>query len=320
MTNILSCIGNTPIVQLEKFNTNPNVQLSAKLEMFNPTLSIKDRIVDYMVTKAEKSGELRPGGVIVEATSGNTGASAAMIAAVKGYQAIITTPSKTSKEKVDMMRSYGATVHICPGNIGEDNPEHYITKAKALTKQTPNAYMLNQYNNLDNQEAHYTLTGPEIWEQTQGKIDYLIACGSSGGTVSGAGRYLKEQNPKIKIIMPDPVGSSYYDYFHHGKINPQNIAPYQAEGVGKDFICQCIDFSVVDDVVQFTDDDAFSCAKDIAKKEGLLLGGSSGAALFIAKKLITKMTEPANILVVCPDAGIKYLSSIFNTPTSDAQA
>ena len=248
---------------------------------------------------------------IIEATSGNTGAALAMIASMKVYSVILTTPGKTSPEKIAVMRSYGADVRVCPAAAKEGDPENYITLAKAIHQQTPNSFMLNQYNNPANIAAHYASTGPEIWEQMEGKVDYLIACGSSGGTITGVGRYLKERNPALKVIMPDPIGSIYYSYFKTKKMNPDHIKPYKTEGVGKDFICDCMDFSILDDVIQFTDEDAFSSVKKLALEEGILAGGSSGAALFAANQLASQLTEPAHIVVIFPDSGLKYVSTIF---------
>ena len=310
MKNVLSLIGDTPLIELKKFS-NPNARLFAKLEMFNPTHSIKDRIVSHIIHAAEHAGILKPGMTIIEATSGNTGAALAMIASMKVYSVILTTPGKTSPEKIAVMRSYGADVRVCPAAAKEGDPENYITLAKAIHQQTPNSFMLNQYNNPANIAAHYASTGPEIWEQMEGKVDYLIACGSSGGTITGVGRYLKERNPALKVIMPDPIGSIYYSYFKTKKMNPDHIKPYKTEGVGKDFICDCMDFSILDDVIQFTDEDAFSSVKKLALEEGILAGGSSGAALFAANQLASQLTEPAHIVVIFPDSGLKYVSTIF---------
>lgn len=274
--------------------------------MVNPTLSIKDRMVSYMLNKAESNGEIKPGTTLIEASSGNTGCSLAMIGATRGYPVIITTTTKTSAEKITMIKSYGATVHVCDPALNEDNSDHYITLAKTLKKTLPNSYFLNQYNNIANREAHYHTTGPEIWNQTHGNIDYLVAAGSSGGTISGVGRYLKEKNPAINIILADPVGSCYYSYFKTGKINETEIKSYQVEGAGKDKLCACMDFSVIDDVIQFTDDQAFESVKALFLSDNIFSGGSSGGALFVAKQLGEYIKKPATIVVILPDSGLKY--------------
>ncbi len=301
--NFLSTIGHTPLIKLA---TDTAPAIFAKLEMMNPTLSIKDRIVEYMINAAEKRGVLKKGATIIEASSGNTGASLAMMGALKNYPVIITTTTKTSSEKIAMMKLYGATVHICDADLTEESPNHYITLAKQLASTMPNAYFLNQYNNSDNPDAHYHTTGPEIWMQTEGQIDYLVATGSTGGTISGAGRFLKEKNKNIKVILADPVGSCYFSYFKAGKINQSEVKPYQVEGAGKNQLCRCMDFSQIDDVIAFTDQQAFETVNKLALKEGIFAGGSSGGALFVAKVLAANQKNPANIVVILPDSGIKY--------------
>ena len=309
--SILELIGNTPLLKLNHFSDpNTGSNIFAKLEMFNPTLSIKDRIVLHMIEEAEKKGVLKPHATIVEASSGNTGTSLAMIGSIKGYRVIITTPAKTSDEKIALMRAYGADVRICP-NVRHHHPEYYITQANAIVATIPGALMLNQYNNLENTRAHYLSTAQEIWAQTDGKIDYLVACASTGGTISGVGQFLKEKNPALKIIMPDPEGSGYFDYFYSGKIEPANIKPYQVEGAGKDYVCDCMDFSMVDEVIQFSDQCAFDSAKELALKEGIMAGGTSGGALSIAQKIAAREKDK-KIVVILPDSGIKYLSKIWN--------
>lgn len=278
----------------------------AKCEMNNPTLSIKDRMVLYMLNKAEKNNEIKKGATLIEASSGNTGCALAMIGAAKGYSVIITTTTKTSAEKIAMMKSYGAIIHICDATLDEDNPDHYISLAKKLSSTLPNAYFLNQYNNIANREAHYHTTGPEIWHQTQGKIDYFVASGSSGGTISGVGRYLKEKNPAIKIILADPIGSCYYSYFKTGKINSTEIKSYKVEGAGKNKLCACMDFSVIDDVIQFSDKEAFETVKQLKASDNIFAGGSAGGALFVAGQLTDDEKNPANIVVILPDSGLKY--------------
>ncbi len=311
---ILQLIGNTPLVKLNYFsNPNTGSSLFAKLEMFNPTLSIKDRIVLHIIEDAEKKGLLKSGSTIVEASSGNTGASVAMIGSVKGYAVIITTPAKTSQEKVDLMRAYGAEVRICP-SVGHAHPEYYIIQAQKLTASIPGAFTLNQYNNLENIRAHYLSTAAEIWTQMQGKIDYVVACASTGGTISGIGKFLKEKNPAIQVVMADPEGSGCYDYFYTGRIDPTHIKSYVVEGAGKDDICGCFNFSVVDEVIKFSDHQAFAMARKLTAIEGIISGGSSGGALFVAEKIAAR-EQAKQIVVILPDSGVKYLSKIFS-PTS----
>ncbi len=278
--------------------------------MFNPTYSIKDRIVSYLIDEAEKQGLLIPGMTLIEATSGNTGAALAMIGAQKKYPVILTTPAKTSPEKIILMKAYGADVRISPASTTKNDSNHYVTAAKTLHQSLPHSFLLDQYNNPANIAAHYRFTGPEIWEQMHGKIDYLIACGSSGGTITGVGRFLKERNPHIKIIMPDPIGSVYYDYFKTGKIHDNHIKPYKLEGAGKDSICQCMDFSIIDDIIQITDENAYHAMTQLVTQEGIFAGGSSGAAFYAACTLANILKKPANIVIIFPDSGLKYLSSL----------
>ena len=311
-TTLLDTIGNTPLVRLDKINTNPKVTTLCKLEYLNPSCSIKDRIVKHIIDDAERRGLLKPGGTIIENTSGNTGAAVAMIAAIKGYHAILTMPDKVSIEKQNALRAYGAELIICPTAAPPDSPEHYVNVAKKLAENTPNSFRINQYDNLKNPEAHYLSTAPEIWEQTGGKIDYFVASSSTGGTVSGIGRYLKEKNPNIKIIVPDPIGSIYYHYFKTGHLPESAGCTYELEGIGEDHLTKAMDFSVVDEVIQVEDRDAFEVARQLARREGILAGGSSGANVWGALQIAKRLTEPATIVTIIPDGGIKYLSKIYN--------
>lgn len=312
MKTILDTIGNTPLVELNKINPNPQVTILAKVEFMNPGGSIKDRMAIHIINDAERRGLLKPGGTIIENTSGNTGAAVAMIAAIRGYRAILTMPDKVSKEKQDALKAFGAEIVVTPTSAAPDSPEHYVNTAKRLAKEIPNSFRLDQYDNLKNREAHYLTTGPEIWDQTGGKVDYFIASSSTGGTISGAGRFLKEKNPKIKIIMPDPIGSIYYAYFKTGKIPEGGNCNYNLEGIGEDHIAKAMDFSVVDDVMPVTDKDAFEVARMMARKEGILAGGSSGANVWAALEIAKSLTKPAVIVTVLPDGGIKYLSKMYN--------
>lgn len=309
---ILDTIGHTPLVKLMKINPHPLATILVKVEYFNPGSSIKDRIVLHIINDAEKRGLLKPGGTIIENTSGNTGAAVAMIAAIRGYKAILTMPDKVSKEKQNALRAFGADIIVCPTSAAPDSPEHYVNVAKRLAKETPNSFRIDQYDNPKNPEAHYLSTGPEIWEQTHGKIDYFVASGSTGGTVSGVGKYLKEKNPNIKIIMPDPIGSIYTPYFKTGKIPTDGNCNYLLEGIGEDHMAHAMDFSVVDDVVPIKDKDAFEVARLLARKEGILAGGSSGANVWAALEIAKKLTTPAVIVAVIPDGGVKYLSKIYD--------
>ena len=314
--SITNAIGNTPLVRLAKLFPQKHVTVLAKLEYFNPSCSIKDRIVRHIIEDAERNGNLKPGGTIVENTSGNTGAAVAMIAAARGYKAVLTMPDKVSKEKQIILRALGAKVVVCPTSALPDSEEHYVKKARAIAAAIPGSFMINQYDNMKNAEAHYFTTGPEIWKQTGGDIDFFVASGSTGGTVSGTGKYLKEQNPKIKIVMPDPIGSIYYGYFKTGKVDPSHIGTYQVEGVGEDHIAKCMDFAIVDEMLQFNDNDAFQMALRAAREEGIFGGTSSGANLWGCQKLVEKLEEPATIVTVLPDTGLKYISKFL--PLIDA--
>lgn len=312
MASILEFIGNTPLVKLNHINPNPNVLILAKLEFLNPSGSIKDRIVLHIINDAEKRGLLKPGGTIIENTSGNTGAAVAMIAAIRGYKAILTMPDKVSLEKQNALKAFGAEIIVTPTSAAPDAPDHYVNVAKRLADETPNSFRINQYDNPKNPEAHYLSTAPEIWKQTNGKVDYFIASGSTGGTISGVGKFLKERNPNVKIIMPDPIGSIYYEYFKTKKIPEGGNCSYMIEGIGEDHLAKAMDFSVLDEVVQVKDADAFRTGRLLATKEGILAGGSSGANVWAAIELAKKLKEPATIVTVLPDGGIKYLSKMYN--------
>ena len=307
--NILETIGNTPLVKINKLNPNPKVLMAVKLEFLNPGGSIKDRIGSYLVAKAEKEGKLKKGGTIVEGTSGNTGVGLALVAAVKGYKTIFTMPDKMSEEKINLLRAYGAKVVITPTAVSPDDPRSYYKVSDKLADQ-PGAYKPDQYNNQANPEAHYRTTGPEIWEQTQGKVTHIVAGMGTGGTISGIAKYLKEKNPKIKIIGVDPVGSIFYEYYKTGKI-PKLFKTYKVEGVGEDFLPKTMNVSVVDEIITVSDKDSFITARALSKKEGILSGGSSGMALFAAKKVVKKLKRGL-IVVILPDSGKNYLSKIFN--------
>ncbi len=308
--SILEAIGNTPLVRLKNLVRPGWAKVYAKAEFMNPGGSIKDRMALYMIEQAEKKGWLKPGGTIVENTSGNTGAGVAMVAALKGYKAIFTMPDKMSAEKVNLLKAFGARVVVTPTNVPADSPLSYYETAKRIARETPNSYYLNQYHSPLNIEAHYKTTGPEIWRETGGRIDYFVAGMGTGGTISGVGKFLKEKNPKIRVIGVDPVGSVYYNYFRTGRIGEPQV--YNVEGIGEDMLCGAMDFSVVDEVVQVTDQECFLMAREVATKEGMLVGGSSGGAALVALNLAKKLPKNKVIVTVFPDSGTRYLSKFYN--------
>jgi len=307
--NILEVIGNTPLVKINKLNPNPKVLMLAKLEFLNPGGSIKDRIGPFMVKKAEKEGKLKNGGTIVEPTSGNTGVGLALVAAVKGYKTIFVMPDKMSDEKRNLLRAYGAKIVITPTSVFPEDPRSYYKVSDKLAGR-PGAYKPDQYSNPANPEAHYKTTGPEIWQQTKGKVTHVVMGIGTGGTVAGVGKYLKEKNPKIKIIGVDPIGSVYFEYFKTGKL-PKLFKTYKVEGVGEDFLPETMNFSVVDEVISVSDKDCFLTARDLAQKEGILAGGSSGMALFAARRVARKLKKGL-IVVILPDSGRNYLTKFYN--------
>ena len=308
--SILNTVGHTPLVRLVHVTKGIQPALWAKLEYFNPTGSVKDRMALYMVEDAEKCGLLKPGGTIVEGSSGNTGAALAMIAAVKGYRCIITMPDKMSAEKKNSMIALGAEVIITPTDVPPDSPQSYYSVARRIAVETPNAWYPDQYNNPKNIEAHYHTTGPEIWEQTQGQIDYLVAGIGTGGTLSGAGRYLKERRPNAKVIAIDPKGSVFYEYFKTGKLPRPHL--YQVEGIGEDYLVKAVDFSLMDDILQVDDKNSFLMARRLSREEGIFAGGSSGSAVWAALKLAAQVDSDKNIVVILPDSGNRYLSKFYN--------
>ena len=300
--SILDLVGNTPLVRLSKVTEGLRPLILAKLEQLNPGGSVKDRIGLSMLEDAERRGLLRPGGTVVEPTSGNTGHGLAMAAAIKGYKMIFVMPDKMSSEKISLLRAYGAEVVICPTNVERDSPQSYYSVAERLTREVPGAFQPNQYFNPRNPEAHYRTTGPEIWRQTDGRITTFVAGVGTGGTITGVGRYLKEQNPAVRVIGADPEGSIFSG----------EIAPYKVEGVGEDFWPGTFDRDIVDEFIQVTDRECFVAARKLARQEGILVGGSAGLALHAAIQVAVDSKPDDVIVVLLPDTGRNYLSKFFS--------
>ncbi len=315
--SILDTIGDTPLVQLQNITKNSKHKFFAKVEYFNPGGSIKDRIALAIIEAAEKRGELKPGGTIVEATAGNTGMGLALVAAVKGYKCIFVLPAKMSEEKRAILRAYGARVVITPMGVEPENPmSHYSVAKKIATKlkkETGNCFYTNQYHNADNFDAHYNITGPELWKQTRGEIDVVAAGVGTGGTLSGLAKYLKEQKPEIKILCTDPIGSILGDLYHYGKVI-EPPGPYKVEGVGEDMLPDNCHLNRYDAFVKVSDQESFSMTRRLVAEEGLLVGPSSGLILVGAMKYAETLAQPSNIIVIMPDSGKAYISKAFSDP------
>lgn len=310
--NILSTLGNTPLVRLNRVTRGVEPEVLAKVEFFNPGGSVKDRIGLAIIEDAESSGRLKPGGTIVESTSGNTGAGLAIVAAIKGYKTVFVMPDKMSDEKIRLLRAFGARVVITPTAVEPDDPRSYYSVARRIVAETPNSILANQYHNPVNPAVHYRTTGPEIWEQTEGKIDAFVATMGTGGTISGTARFLKEQNPDVTIVGVDAVGSILYDYFHTGEMVEAHS--YRVEGFGEDFLPSTLDFDVIDDVVQVDDRESFLMTRRLVHEEGIFCGGSCGSAVAGALKWVRKekIGPDKRVVVLMPDSGARYLSKIFN--------
>lgn len=310
--NIIETIGNTPLVKLNRVTRGIPATVLAKIESVNPGNSIKDRIALKIVEDAEKRGEIKPGGTIVEGTSGNTGMGLALVAIAKGYKCIFTTNDKQSKEKIDILKAVGAEVIVCPTDVHPDDPRSYYSVAKKIADETPNAFYANQYFNLSNQQAHYESTGPEIWEQTEGKITHLVVGVGTGGTISGTGKYLKEQNPGIKVWGIDSYGSALKKYHETGEFDETEVYSYITEGIGEDIIPSNIDFSVIDYFEKVTDKDGAVMARELTKKEGIFAGYSGGSAVAGLLQLKDKLKKDDLVVVILHDHGSRYVAKLYN--------
>ncbi len=308
--NILDAVGHTPLVRLNRINQGLKPQIYVKAEFTNPGGSVKDRIGISMIDEAEKKGLLKPGGTIIEGTSGNTGMGLALVAAVRGYKCVFTTTDKQSKEKVDLLKALGAEVIVCPTAVEPEDPRSYYSVAKKLAHEIPNSYYPNQYANPMNPEAHYLTTGPEIWEDSEGKITHFVCGLGTGGTISGAGKYLKEKNPNVKIVGVDPYGSLYYDFVKTGQTSKAKT--YVVEGIGEDFFPTTMNLKILDDIIQVNDEECFVVARRLAKLEGLFTGGSGGGCLSATLRLATDLGPEAFVVALLPDTGMRYLSKVYN--------
>ncbi|WP_040249278.1 PLP-dependent cysteine synthase family protein [Psychroserpens mesophilus] len=312
--NVLQLIGKTPLIKLNKMTSGFEGDFFAKVEAFNPGHSSKDRIALHIIEEAERQGILTPGDTIIETTSGNTGFSIAMVSIIKGYQCILAVSSKSSADKIDMLKSMGAQVYVCPANVSADDPRSYYQVAKRLHNEIKGSIYINQYFNQLNIDAHYNSTGPEIWNQTEGEITHLVACSGTGGTISGIAKYLKEQNPKVKVIGVDAFGSVLKKYHETREFDDKEIYPYRIEGLGKNLIPTATDFDLIDKFIKVTDEESAHTAREISKTEGLFVGYTSGAAMQALKQLNEEgeFKEGDKVVVIFPDHGSRYMSKVYS--------
>ena len=308
--NILEAIGRTPLVRLNRLTEGLKCEVYVKADYLNPGGSVKDRIAITMIDDAERRGLLKPGGTIIEGTSGNTGMGLVLVAAVRGYKTIFTITDKQSKEKIDLLKALGAEVIVCPTAVEPEDPRSYYSVARTLAETIPNSFYPNQYENPMNPEAHYETTGPEIWEDSEGKITHFVIGLGTGGTVTGVARYLKEQNPKLNVIGVDPIGSLYYEYFKTGKVG--QATTYVVEGIGEDFFPKTMDLSVLDDIIQVTDRDCFLWTRRLARQEGIFSGGSGGGCVYAALQVAAGLEPDGFVVAFLPDTGMRYLSKVYN--------
>ena len=312
--NVLELIGNTPLIKLSKVTADMSGDFYAKVEAFNPGHSTKDRIALYIIEEAEKRGILKPGDTIIETTSGNTGFSLAMVSIIKGYDCILAVSSKSSRDKIDMLRSMGAKVYVCPAHVSADDDRSYYNVAKRLHEETKGSVYINQYFNELNVDAHYKSTGPEIWEQTAGQITHLVACSGTGGTISGTARFLKEKNPNIRILGVDAFGSVLKKYHETKEFDNEEIYPYRIEGLGKNLIPTATDFDIIDKFIKVSDEESAHTTRELAKKEGLFVGYTSGAAFQAVKQYAEEgeFDENSKVVIIFPDHGSRYMSKVFS--------
>ncbi len=312
LNNILETIGNTPLIRLNKITKDLPCTVLAKVEYFNPGNSIKDRMALKMLEVAEKEGKIKPGGTIIEGTSGNTGMGLALAACVKGYKCIFTTTEKQSKEKADILKAVGAEVIVCPTNVEPEDPRSYYSVSKRLAKEVPNSWYVNQYDNLANRQAHYEQTGPEIWEQSEGKVTHLVVATGTGGTIVGTAKYLKEKNPNIKVWAIDSYGSLLKKYFETGELDQKEVYPYISEGFGEDFVPQNYDMTLIDTFTKVTDKDGAIMARRIAKEEGIFIGYSAGSCLQGVLQLKDQLKKDDVVVCIFHDHGSRYVGKIYN--------
>lgn len=317
--HIVETVGNTPLIKLHHVAAELPCPVYAKVESFNPGHSIKDRMALKMLDVAEAEGKIKPGGTIIEGTSGNTGMGLALGAIQRGYKCIFTTTDKQSKEKVDILKAVGAEVIVCPTDVEPEDPRSYYSVSKRLSEETPNSWYVNQYDNLANRQAHYEQTGPEIWEQTEGKITHLVVATGTGGTVSGTGRYLKEQNPDIKVWAVDSYGSLLTKWFETGEVDMDEVHPYITEGIGEDFVPENYDKQYIDAFTQVTDKDGAVMARRISREEGIFVGYSAGSVVMGLKQLGTELKPTDLVVVIFHDHGSRYVAKVYNDEWMEKQ-